>query len=176
MRSAPKVTVFHEAGKKLTLLDYDTHHELLFEKVPILTSATLGTERTFGAIAKRFSRLPAPRILVGGLGFGATLSSVLEVSNQRAEVIVVEKLETVVSLVAGRLSHINPGVLDDHRTRLINDDVANVIANERNLDLILLDVEVVQTLLRATCHTFAFGFYECHVDILRPLSIIGKDR
>jgi len=170
------VTVFHEAGKKLTLLDYDTHHELLFEKVPILTSATLGTERTFGAIAKRFSRLPAPRILVGGLGFGATLSSVLEVSNQRAEVIVVEKLETVVSLVAGRLSHINPGVLDDHRTRLINDDVANVIANERNLDLILLDVEVVQTLLRATCHTFAFGFYECHVDILRPLSIIGKDR
>jgi spermidine synthase len=37
--------------------------------------------------------------------------------------------------------HLNPGVLGDPRTRLIHDDVVRVIAREKALDLILLDVD-----------------------------------
>jgi spermidine synthase len=141
VRSPPRTTVFHEAGQRLTLHDYGTHHELMFGKVPILTSAALGTERDFGAIAGKFCTGPAPRVLIGGLGFGATLAIVLRATGDKAEVIVVEKLETVVSLVAGQLAHLNPGVLKDPRTHLVQDDVVKVIEREHDLDLILLDVD-----------------------------------
>jgi len=141
VRTAPRVTVFHEAGQRLTLYDYGTHHELMFGKVPILTSAALGTERAFGALARRCGGRKASRILVGGLGFGATLASVLDVTSRHAQVVVVEKLDTVISLVSGELSHLYPNVLTDPRTCLVRDDVANVIERERDLDLILLDVD-----------------------------------
>lgn len=141
MRSAPRVTVFHEAGQRLTLYDYGTRQELMFGKVPILTSAALGTERDFGALAKTLCTRSCPRILIGGLGFGATLASVLQVTGQQAEVIVAEKLATVVELVSGPLAHLNPGVLQDPRTQLVQEDVIQVLERERNLDLILLDVD-----------------------------------
>jgi spermidine synthase len=113
----------------------------MFGKVPILTSAALGTEKDFGAIARRRESKTPPRVLIGGLGFGATLASVLDVSAKDAEVIVVEKLKTVIDLVKGQLSHLSPGVLDDPRTRLIHDDVVKVIEREHDLDVILLDVD-----------------------------------
>ena len=141
VRSAPKVTVFHEQGQCLTLYDYGTHHELRFGKVPILTSAVIGTEQDFGALARRCRGLRRARILVGGLGFGGTLASVLRVTDRDAEVLVVEKLATVVSLVSGQLSHLFPGVLSDPRTQVVRDDVVSVIERERDLDLILLDVD-----------------------------------
>jgi len=141
VRSFPTRQVFREAGQRLTLYDHGTHHELVIGKVPILTSAALGTERDFGAIAAKFCRSSSPRVLIGGLGFGSTLASVLRVSPKGAEVLVVEKLNTVIELVRGQLAHLNPGVLDDPRTRLIHDDVVRVIAREKELDLILLDVD-----------------------------------
>ena len=141
MRSHPTRQVFREAGQRLTLYDYGTHHELMIGRVPILTSAALGTERDFGAIAAKFCRNESPRVLIGGLGFGATLASVLGATAKSAEVLVVEKLKTVIDLLRGQLSHLQPGALDDPRTRLIHDDVVRVIARERELDLILLDVD-----------------------------------
>jgi spermidine synthase len=141
VRAIPTRQVFYEAGQRLTLHDYGTHHELMIGKVPILTSAALGTERDFGAIASKFCRRATPRVLIGGLGFGATLASVLRVTAQGAEVLVVEKLNTVIELVRGQLAHLHPGILDDPRTRLIRDDVVRVIGRERDIDLILLDVD-----------------------------------
>jgi predicted membrane-bound spermidine synthase len=132
-----KKRTFHEAGAKLTLLDRGTHHELMIGKVPILTSALLGTERAFGRIVSP----AAARVVVGGLGFGATLGSVLETVGAAAEVIVVERLETVVRLVRGELAHLARAALDDPRVRLVRADVRAVIARERNLDAILLDVD-----------------------------------
>ena len=133
--------MFREAGKRLTLYDYGTHHELMIEKVPILSSASLGTEQEFGTIARRCRYRTAPRILIGGLGFGATLASVLREVSPQADVLVVEKLDTVISLVSGQLAHLNPKVLDDPRTCLVRDDVVDVIERERDLDIILLDVD-----------------------------------
>jgi spermidine synthase len=128
---------FREAGATLTLVDRGTHHELLIGEVPILTSALLGTERAFGRIVGRTAR----RVVVGGLGFGATLGGVLETVGPKASVIVVEKLETVVRLVRGELAHLARAALDDPRVTLVRSDVRTVIACERQLDAILLDVD-----------------------------------
>ena len=133
----PRRRTFREAGVTLTLLDRGTHHELMIGDVPILSSALLGTERAFGRLAPR----KAARVLVGGLGFGATLAGVLETVGPRAEVLVVEKLETVVGLVRGALAHLARASLDDPRVTLVREDVRDVIARERDLDAILLDVD-----------------------------------
>jgi spermidine synthase len=86
--------------------------------------------------------LPQPtRVVIGGLGFGSTLRGVLDSVGKRAQVLVVEKLETVVSLVRGDLSYLCEGALADPRVQLINEDVAKVIDRERDLSAILLDVD-----------------------------------
>lgn len=139
------VRTFEEAGQTLVLRDLGTHHELLLGQVPILTSKALGTERAFGELAKELAPAPhrerAQRVLIGGLGFGSTLLGALSALGPEAEVLVVEKLDTVVTLLRSELAHLAPGALDDPRVRLIQDDVADVIARERGLGTILLDVD-----------------------------------
>ncbi len=132
-----KTRRFREAGATLTLFDHGTHHELKIGDVPILTSALLGTERAFGRIVPKRAR----RIIVGGLGFGSTLAGVLETVGKQARVMVVEKLVTVVQLVRGELAHLTKNELDDPRVTLVKDDVCDVIARERLVDAILLDVD-----------------------------------
>ncbi|HEY4011937.1 MAG TPA: hypothetical protein VGM06_01255 [Polyangiaceae bacterium] len=128
---------FHEQGQTLTLIDEGGRHDLLIGRVPILTSALLGTERAFGRLAPA----RAGRVLVGGLGFGATLGGVLETVGPEARVIVVEKLATVVRLVQRELAHLARAPLEDPRVTLVRDDVVSVIERERDLDAILLDVD-----------------------------------
>lgn len=110
-------------------------------RVPILTSKALGTEYAFGCIVRGLS-LPSPtRVLIGGLGFGSTLRGVLDSVGKKAEIIVAEKLRTVVSLVRSELAHLCEGALDDARVTLVNEDVTTVIDRERDLSAILLDVD-----------------------------------
>jgi len=136
-----KKRTFHERGATLTLHDRGTHFELMIGHVPILSSAALGTERDFGRLAKKLCTRAQPRILIGGLGFGSTLLGVLESVDASAEVIVVEKLSTVIKLMRGELAHLANGALEDPRVRLVRGDVAIEIARARDLDVILLDVD-----------------------------------
>ena len=140
MPPVPKIQVFHELGKRLELRDLGSHVELMIGPVPILTSKSLGTEEAFGQLARSI-KTTNPRVLVGGLGFGRTAAGVLESVGPTAEVLIVERLQTVVDLVRGQLAHLSPGVLADPRVKLVQDDVAQVIARERMLDMILLDVD-----------------------------------
>jgi spermidine synthase len=132
-----KTQTFREGNATLTLVERGGHHELTIGKVPILTSEFLGTERSFGRLAPA----TAKRVVVGGLGFGSTLAGVLESVGPDAEVLVVEKLDTVVRLVKGELAYLANAALEDPRVVLVRDDVAHVIQRERDLDAILLDVD-----------------------------------
>lgn len=140
MPPVPKIQVFNEHGKRLELRDLGSHVELMIGRVPILTSKSLGTEEAFGQLARSI-KSERPRVLVGGLGFGRTAANVLASVGPNAEVLVCERLQTVVDLMRGQLAHLSPGVLDDPRLTLVRDDVAAVIARERMLDMILLDVD-----------------------------------
>ena len=137
---APKIQVFHEHGQRLELRDLGSHLELMIGRVPLLTSKSLGTEEAFGQLASTI-KSKAPRVLVGGLGFGRTAAGVLASVGPDAELILVEKLETVIELVRGQLAYLSPGVLEDPRVKLVREDVTRVIARERGLDMILLDVD-----------------------------------
>jgi hypothetical protein len=114
--------------------------ELVLGNVVLLSSAALETERAFGRLA---ARAPAGNILVGGLGFGATLAGVLEVVPDDAQVIVAEKLAAVVSVARAEAAALVGPVLDDRRVTLRLGDVGDVIAGAEpgSFGAILLDVD-----------------------------------
>jgi spermidine synthase len=126
---------------RLTLRTKGDVSEVLLGNVVLLSSAALETERTFGRLAKDVTKRPPQTVIVGGLGFGATARGVLDVALESTRVVVVEKLDAIVALVRGELAHISERVLDDPRIELVVGDVSDVIARERDVDAILLDVD-----------------------------------
>jgi hypothetical protein len=143
---------WREAGGTLALRQRGDMLDLVLGNVVLLSSAALETELAFGRLARAAfddgdaddggdpSRAP-PRVLVGGLGFGATVRGVLEVLPPGGRVIVVEKLSAVIELAREDAAHLVGGALDDPRVELVHDDVADVIAREKGLAAMLLDVD-----------------------------------
>jgi spermidine synthase len=116
--------------------------EILAGSVILLSSAALETEREFGRLAATAVVGSAPRVLVGGLGFGATVRGVLEVAPAGARVHVAEKVAGVVELVRGELADVEGRPLDDARVVVEARDVLEVMGDaEGAFDAILLDVD-----------------------------------
>jgi spermidine synthase len=136
---------WREAGGTLALRERGEVLDLVLGNVVLLSSAALETERSFGRLAAAAlegeGERGAPRVLVGGLGFGATLRGVLDVLPADGRVLVVEKLEAVVELARAEAAHLVAGALDDPRVTLLREDVADVIGRESGLAAILLDVD-----------------------------------
>jgi spermidine synthase len=116
--------------------------EIIAGNVVLLSSAVLETERAFGRLVVDIAPRPE-RVLVGGLGFGATVRGVLEVVSASARVTVVEKFAAVERLVRGELAGIAGEPLKDERVSVTLGDVGEVIAGagQGAFDVILLDVD-----------------------------------
>ncbi|MCW5832393.1 MAG: hypothetical protein KIS78_08145 [Labilithrix sp.] len=133
-----------EDDKSLLLRRVGPDLELVLGNVVLLSSAALETELAFGRLARApLERGAARRVLVGGLGFGATLRGVLEVAPPASEVVVVEKLRAVVDVARAEAAELVAGALDDPRVELCRADVADAIAGAApgSLAAILLDVD-----------------------------------
>jgi predicted membrane-bound spermidine synthase len=116
--------------------------ELLFRNVVLLSNASLGTERAFGGLVGTVLGRPARRVLVGGLGFGATVAGALEALDGAGEVVVVEKVAAVESLVRGELAWVCGDPLSDARVSVRVADVMDVMAGApQSFDAVLLDVD-----------------------------------
>jgi spermidine synthase len=116
--------------------------ELLAGDVVLLSSTALATELAFGRLVSGIGCGALRRIVIGGLGFGATLRGVLEVAEPDTSVVVVEKVDAVVRLVRGPLAALAGRALDDPRVQLVRGDVGNVVAEAAgDVDAILLDVD-----------------------------------
>jgi spermidine synthase len=118
------------------------HLELLLGNVVLLSSAALETERAFGRLSGSCPSGPST-VLVGGLGFGATVHGVLEATPSDVRVLVVEKLDVVVDVARSEAKELLGGVLEDPRVTLQIGDVADVVAeaSEGAFAAILLDVD-----------------------------------
>jgi len=128
-----------EDDKSLLLRRRKGHLELVLGNVVLLSAAALETELHFGRLAK-----DAPKdhpILIGGLGFGATLKGVLESVTPTTKVIVVEKLKTVLDVARNEAAPLFGDALDDPRVTILTADVADVIHEQSSLGAILLDVD-----------------------------------
>jgi len=134
------VQTMTEAGQTFALRRRGDTLEMVLGHVVLLSSAALETERAFGRLIADLAP-GATRVLVGGLGFGATVRGVLDVSGPKTEVLVAEKLEVVCDLAQGEIAPLARDVLADPRVHLLRTDVGLAIARERSLGAILLDVD-----------------------------------
>lgn len=133
---------FVEHGGTIALRRRGEVLDLVLGNVVLLSSAALETERTFGRLAGEVVPTEGRMtVIIGGLGFGSTLRGVLEVVPADARVIVVEKVRAVVEVARAEAAELVAGALDDPRVTLEQADVADVIARERDVSAVLLDVD-----------------------------------
>jgi spermidine synthase len=145
MRKVRVLTGQSPGEPRLVLREEGGIVEIVAGHAVLLSSAALETERAFGRLLPEITEdlgRPASRVLVGGLGFGATVRGVLDVLSSSAEVVVAERFAAVERLVRGELAGIAGAPLDDARVKVVIRDVAEVIASaDRPFDAILLDVD-----------------------------------
>ena len=145
------VRTIQDGPRRLVLRERQGMVQLIAGNVILLSSSALETERAFGRLAAEWpgrTAVRAPRVLVGGLGFGATVRGVLDVVDAQSHVVVVEKVGAVERLVRGELSEIAGRPLSSERVRVVVGDVADAIAEAgakggafHLLDAILIDVD-----------------------------------
>jgi len=109
----------------------------------LMCSRAHGSEEALARIAcDRIAERQRPRVLIGGLGMGYTLSAALRRLGADAQVAVAELAPAVVRWNRGLLSELAGAPLEDPRVTVIEGDVAHIIQAERGgYDAIVLDVD-----------------------------------
>lgn len=131
-----------EGPGHLVLRETGDRVELLAGNVVLLSSIALATEFAFGRLASALGCGSLRHVVIGGLGFGATLRGVLDAASPDTRVVVVEKVDAIVRLVRGPLAHLAADALEDARVQLVRRDVADVLAEAAgDVDAVLLDVD-----------------------------------
>ncbi len=82
-----------------------------------------------------------PHLLVGGLGIGFTLAAVLAHTGPDARVTVSELFPAVVRWNQDYMGQLSGFPLNDTRVQVLEQDVAQVMREHKNLDAIMLDVD-----------------------------------
>lgn len=129
-------------GESLVLFEHDSHYMLKVNGVPLMGTKDFCSEQEMAELSCR--DLPAnARVLIGGLGFGFTLSKVLELCPADTTVDVAELLPTIVDWNREFLGDVNGKLLDDPRVNIHIGDVAELLTQtgENRYHAILLDVD-----------------------------------
>jgi spermidine synthase len=113
------------------------------ENCELMNSRVHGSEDALGELAcARIADHPRPRVLIGGLGMGYTLSAALHGLSAEGQVVVAELVPAVVAWNRGPLGNLAGHPLQDDRVTVREIDVARIIqAEQRAYDAILLDVD-----------------------------------
>jgi spermidine synthase len=102
-----------------------------------------GSEDALAEIpCKRVAQRPDVRVLIGGLGMGFTLAAALKNLGDDAQVQVAELVPGVIEWNRGALGAKAGMPIDDARTQICNEDVADILKREpQGFDAIMLDVD-----------------------------------
>ena len=131
-------------GGRLILYEHGRDFCVRLNGLQLMHSAAAASELLLGEVAvESLSAVAAPRILIGGLGLGFTLRSVLQRVGPRAAVQVAELVLEVVAWNRRFLSRLNGALLDDLRVEILLADVWQPItcAGRACYDAVLLDVD-----------------------------------
>ena len=130
-------------GTPLALQSRDGEFLLLAGGKPLMSSQMHASEDALATLAcRRLKALPAPHVLIGGLGMGFTLRAALDLLPPAATVVVAELVPAVVSWNQGPLGPLAGHPLNDPRVRVEETDVAIAVRSNRGVfDAVLLDVD-----------------------------------
>ena len=128
-------------GTRLELVEHDGEYIIKADDLPLmLTRVHFSEVQLARVVCQRLK--PGARVMIGGLGLGYTLRSVLDLLPADGKAMQVELVPEVIEWNRGPLAKFADHPLDDPRTDLVEGDVAQVIRNARNeFDAILLDVD-----------------------------------
>ena len=130
-------------GEALTLTVEDGAHVVRVRREVLMSSRLCGSEQTMAKFAlSAGAPLAAPKILVGGLGMGFTLSALLKRVGTEARISVVELLADVVHWNRGPLAgHANYPLEDPRVNVMVGDVVDYLTASAQKFDALVLDID-----------------------------------
>ena len=131
-------------GTKLSLFSHDGRFSIRVNGKELMNSAATASELALGELAVAGEAIAAaPRVLIGGLGFGYTLQGVLAKLGKSATVHVTELIPAVLDWNRTLLAGLNGALLKDPRVKILNEDVRSVIARSaaQPYDAIALDID-----------------------------------
>lgn len=164
-------------GGTMTLHRRDRDYVLKVNGIELMTSRMHGSEEVLAEMAceGRAERGKA-RVLVGGLGMGFTAAAALRCVGEDSEVVIAELVPGVVEWNRGDLGAVSGRPLEDPRTTLVNEDVADILRRERDgFDVVLLDVDNSSTGLTLERNDWLYGpaALRAIAKALRPGGILG---
>jgi spermidine synthase len=131
-------------GARLTLVEHDGSYCIRLNGHDLMNSRTSASELLLGQVGcGRLHAVEAPRILIGGLGLGFTLKSVLEHSPSDARIEVVELFPEIIEWNRHHLHQLHGHLLDDSRVEARAEDVFHTLkrGGAEAWDAILLDID-----------------------------------
>jgi spermidine synthase len=130
-------------GSLLTLYRHDGAYLIVVDGIELMSTRRTHSEVVLAERACQPLRdTPAPQVLIGGLGLGATLRAALAVLPADARVTLVEILPEVIAWNTSIEYGLSPDAMRDPRVVVRCDDVRNVLGNHPGtFDAIMMDVD-----------------------------------
>jgi spermidine synthase len=132
-------------GARMTLVEHDGSFCIRVNGQQLMHSSVSTSEVQLGELGceKHPHRGAATRVLIGGLGLGFTLKSVLKSTGPKAVVHVSELFPEIVAWNRTFLAGLNGRALADRRVTVVEEDVRGLIrrAARAPYDVIVLDID-----------------------------------
>jgi spermidine synthase len=130
-------------GNELRLFRHGTDFMIVLDRNELMNSRMSGSEEALAVMTcERLHDVSAPHLLIGGYGMGFTLRAALAQLPAQARLSVAELVPEIIDWARGPMANLAAGCLDDPRVTLLMQDVAALIAaNREHYDAILLDVD-----------------------------------
>ena len=131
-------------GSRLTLVEHDGSFCIRVNGQQLMHSSVTASELQLGTTGcERHRGKNGIRVLIGGLGLGFTLKSVLQNTAPGDTVHVAELFPEIVAWNRTFLAGLNGKLLDDPRVKIFEEDVSAVIrrAARTPYDVIILDID-----------------------------------
>ena len=130
-------------GQELKLYRRGGDHMIVLDRNELMSSRMSGSEKALAVLTlDRLQNVGNPHLLIGGYGMGFTLRAALAQMGPGGRITLAELVPQIIAWARGPMVELAAGCLDDPRVRLVEGDVAALIASAPgSYDAILLDVD-----------------------------------
>jgi len=130
-------------GSVMRLVKRDAEYLIYVDREELMTSRAHESELELARLGcAHLSRRRHPRVVVGGLGMGYTLSEAVRMLRPEAEIVVAEMMPAVVRWNKLYFGELNGSPIEDERVSVVVCDVREIIQKHPGMfDAILLDVD-----------------------------------
>jgi spermidine synthase len=160
-------------GGRLALYEHDGTYCIRLNGQDLMHSSVTASEVRLGELAaETLAGRPDPVCLLGGLGLGFTLKSLLAAAGSTAKVQVAELIPQIVEWNRTFLAHLNGTLLNDPRVEVLLQDVWTVLtsAPPERYDALMLDVDNGPTAMvqRQNARLYSLKGLQQMASVLRP--------